>query len=335
MEAGYQWLERIADEMKGDVARGMAPEPEQLTVRQLLQRFGYERRGDWIDNHIRNVMEKFGLRADQDFTIAWLDAPISIELDADASGAPRPPRATDPTRRVGQLDAANRKPMSVNPDSLLREATTIMQMNGYSRLPVMRNERDVSGMITWESIGARTALGLERTHVRECMEPAQMIPYDTQLFDAISKVEEHGYVLVQAGDRTIAGIVTATDLARIFGELAGPFLFIGEIEGHLRNLVLGKFTLEQLRNAAGGERPIEGSADLTFGGYKRLIEDKDNWEHLKLRIDRREFIRHLDAVREIRNEIMHFNPDGLDEDKRRTLRTAARFFDQLARLTAA
>lgn len=335
MEAGYQWLERIADEMKGDVARGMAPEPERLTVRQLLQRFGYQRRGDWIDDHIRNGMKEFGLCADRDFTIASLDAPIAIGLDPDASSAPRPPHTTDPTRRVGQLGAANRKPTSVKPDNLLEVATTIMLQHGYSRLPVMRNERDVSGMITWESIGAHNALGLERKHVRECMVQAQVIPSNTRLFDAISKVAEHGYVLVQAGDRTIAGIVTATDLARIFRELAGPFLFIGEIEGHLRNLVHGKFTLDQLRKASGAERPIAGSADLTFGGYKRLLEDKDNWEHLKLGIDRREFIRHLDAVREIRNEIMHFNPDGLDEDKRRTLRNAARSFDRLARLTAA
>ena len=334
METGYKWLKSIADRMKGDVAKGTAPAPVRLTVRQLLERFGYQRRGNWIDNHIHNGMEKFGLRADQDFTIAWLDAPIAIGLDANAPDAPRPPHTTDPTRRVGQLDAANRKLVSVKPESSLIEATTEMRMHGHSRLPVMRDERDVSGMISWESIG-RNALAPERKHVRDCMERPQVIPSDTRLFDAISRIVEHGYVLVQAEDRTITGIVTATDLARIFRELAGPFLFIGEIEGHLRNLVHGKFTLDQLRKASGAGRPIAGSADLTFGGYKRLLEDKDNWERLKLGIDRRKFIRHLDAVRETRNEIMHFNPDGLDEDKRRTLRTAARFFDQLARLTAA
>ena len=90
-----------------------------------------------------------------------------------------------------------------------------------------------------------------------------------------------------------------------------------------------------LRTASGAERPIEGPADLTFGGYKRLLENEENWKRLQLGIDRLEFIRHLDAVREIRNEVMHFNPDGLDEDKRQTIRNAARFFDQLARLTAA
>ena len=45
-------------------------------------------------------------------------------------------------------------------------------------------------------------------------------------------------------------------------------------------------------------------------------------------------IARLDSVRRIRNEVMHFNPDGLDEDQRREVRNVARFFDQLARMTA-
>ena len=32
---------------------------------------------------------------------------------------------------------------------------------------------------------------------------------------------------------------------------------------------------------------------------------------------------------------MHFNPDGIHGDKRKTLRNVARFFDQLARTIAA
>ena len=89
MDEGYQWLQSIADRMNGDVAKGAAPRPEQLTVRQLLQRFGYHRRGDLINSHIRNGLEKFKLRTDQDVTVAWLDSPITIELDSDATGGAR------------------------------------------------------------------------------------------------------------------------------------------------------------------------------------------------------------------------------------------------------
>ena len=177
------------------------------------------------------------------------------------------------------------------------------------------------------------ALGCECRLVNQCMVQAEVISIDTRLFDAISRISDHEYVLVQAADKIITGIVTATDLSHLLRQLAGPFLLIGEIEGHLRNFIHGKFTLEQLQAASGEERPIEGSADLTFGGYQRLLAKRDNWERLKLGIDRREFIAHLDFVRKIRNEVMHFNPDGLDEDRRTTLRNVARFFDQLAGMT--
>ncbi len=333
MDEGYQWLKGIADQMNSDHKRGAAPKPERLTVRRLLQRFGYQRRGDLINNHIRNGLEVFKLCTNEDFTIAWIDSTITITPDSEAPGVSGTPNPSDPTRRVGTLDAANRKPKSVKPESPLNEATAKMQLNDYSRLPVMKNDREVSGIITWESIGTRLALGRKCTHVRQCMEQAVVMSSDTPLLDAIGKVSEHEYVLVQARDKTVTGILTATDLSQLFGELAGPFLRIGEIEKHLRNLVHRKFTLEQLQAASGNERPIEGSADLTFGGYRRLLENKDNWESLKLDIDRREFITHLDSVREIRNEVMHFHPEGLDEDQRRTIRNVARFFERLTRMT--
>ena len=141
-------------------------------------------------------------------------------------------------------------------------------------------------------------------------------------------------MLVRGGDRTITGIVTATDLSYQFGQLAEPFLFVGEIEGHLRNLIHGKFRLDQLRDASDRKRPIEGSADLTFGEYCRLLENKDNWELLNLNIDRAVFIEHLKSIRDIRNNVMHFNPDGLDEAQRKAIRNVARFFDRLARISA-
>ena len=129
-------------------------------------------------------------------------------------------------------------------------------------------------------------------------------------------------------------MVTATDLTDQLGQFAEPFLFVGEIEGHLRNLIHGKFTLDQLSAASREQQPIEGSSDLTFGGFCRLLENTDNWRRLDLGIDRVEFVKRLSAVRELRNDIMHFNPDGLDEDRRKALRNVARFFDQLARMAA-
>ena len=58
-------------------------------------------------------------------------------------------------------------------------------------------------------------------------------------------------------------------------------------------------------------------------------------ERMELDVDRAEFIEHLQSVRRIRNDVMHFNPDGLDGDQRKKIRNVARFFDQLASMTAA
>ena len=115
--------------------------------------------------------------------------------------------------------------------------------------------------------------------------------------------------------------------------LAEPFLFVGEIEGHLRNLIHGRFTREQLQAATSDGRSIEGSADLTFGEHRQLLGKPENWDHLKLNINRKEFIANLETVQGIRNAIMHFNPDGLSDDDRQTVRKVARFFDKLAGMT--
>ena len=103
MDEGYQWLKDVADRMNRDVDKGAAAKPERLTVRKLLKRFGYERRGEAINNHIRNGLEEFKLRTDQDFTIAWIDSKITIELDSATPDASRAPRTTDPTLRVRML----------------------------------------------------------------------------------------------------------------------------------------------------------------------------------------------------------------------------------------
>ena len=55
---------------------------------------------------------------------------------------------------------------------------------------------------------------------------------------------------------------------------------------------------------------------------------------MNLGVDRVEFVKRLNTVREMRNDVMHFNPDGIGYEQRESLRNVARFFDQLARVVA-
>jgi CBS domain-containing protein len=334
MNAGDAWLGAIAERLKDEWEKGTAQLPERLRVRDLLSKYGFLRRGNWINSRIINRVEQLDLRTVPDFTTTWLDATISIELDPEYTGAISDADRPDPTRRIDSLAAAHNPPVRVSPTTRLEVAIAEMLLHDFSQLPVVSGTHDVKGIIDWQSIGARLVLGRECQFVRQCMEPVGRIPKveipkEASLFEAIGIVEEQGYVLVRdpkAGN-VISGIVTATDLSNQFTLLAEPFLLIGEIEGHLRNLIHRKYTLEELK-AVGGQQ-INGSADLTLGDYCQLLGKPENWERLKLNIDRATFWKRLDCVRKIRNNIMHFNPDGVEDDQMQILQEVARFFDHL------
>ena len=329
---GQDELTEIAQQLKAELDSGTTPAGRPVSVRELLGWFGHKRRGTWIVSRIRDVLSDLDLRAVPDFEQEYIDGSVSIQLDMDAPGVRREPE--DPTVRIGALAEAHKQLTSARPNDPLLKATTTMLINDFSQLPVMVNERDVKGMITWRSIGQAFVLARNTTEVRHCMDEHREIAVDAPLFDALSDIEEHGYVLVRDRDRDnrISGIVTASDFASQFAERARPFLIVGEIELHLRKLV-GRFTLEEIVGAADdGNRPVSGTADLNFGAYCRLLEEPDRWDRLQLGVDRATFMAHLDKVRQIRNDVMHFTPDGIAQEDVAELERVAPF---LRRVTAA
>lgn len=88
-----------------------------------------------------------------------------------------------------------------------------MLCNEYSQLPVMQNERSVKGVISWESIGARLALGTGGKTVRDFMEPHADIGANASLLGAIDTIAARQYVLVRDLTDRISGIVTTSDLS--------------------------------------------------------------------------------------------------------------------------
>ena len=330
MGKGSERLEALAKKIKQDIEKGAAPRSEKLPVREFIGWYGKRRRGSWLVNHIRNKMEALKLRSVPDFEFAYIDSRIEIKT---AEGLPSG-GLEDPVHRIGTLAAAHNKPMRVTPDDQLKVATTKMQLHDFSQLPVMTGERTVKGIISWKSIGTSFSLGGACEWVRDCMdESVEDISIDAPLFEAIGSIAKHGYLLVRGKDKAVTGIVTETDLSEQFMHLAGPFLLIGEIEGHLRQLIHGKFTVEemQLISEREGGRDISGSADLTFGEYCRLLQKPEHWGRLNLGVDQGQFVEHLETVRKIRNDVMHFDPDGLSPEDDRMLRGVARFLETLIR----
>ena len=322
-------LTQIAEQLR----KGVVPPTE--SVRTFLEWFGAERRGYKVVQDIRAELSAYKIATDPDFEYQYIDNQIAFKTaspsEAEVEGIVEV-EAPDPTYRIGRLEPANKPPTSVKPDHTIQQVITIMLSKDYSQLPVMTSPREVKGMVTWKSIGSRLALKRPCITAKDCMEAAQIISNEESLFSAIRIIASYDYVLVQAHDKQITGIVTASDFNEQFRKLAEPFLWVGEIENGIRRMLLGKFNPTELKGAkAPGEdgREVESVVDLTFGEYIRLIQVQANWDKLKIEIDRNEFVARLDRVGEIRNDVMHFDSDGLEQADLETLREFASFLKRL------
>ena len=339
-------LGTIASDLKGGSS------PPAVSVRQFLWWFGAQRRGYNKVWSIRSQLKKAGLVTKPDFESAYIDShiafvladplkpktkgitPTSAEQILPPAAEPDPAKeaAQDPTYRVSKLAAANKAVIAVKPDATINEAVTMLMAGDFSQLPVMTSEREVKGVVSWKSIGERMGLGVTGKFVREFMDGHEEISSSASMFDAIPKIVSLDYVLVRADDKTISGIITSADLSVQFMTLSEPFLLLSEIENLIRSMIENKFTKEELRQAcdsADSTREVDSVADMNFGEYIRLLENEDRWSKFNIAIDRAEFCRQLDQIRRIRNDVMHFDPDGVSDEDQKALRDFAKFVKRL------
>jgi CBS domain-containing protein len=241
------------NEVLADLQQGRTATP--VTIRKFLGWFGAQRRTSANVDYINTQLDKIGIRTVPDYLNIWVDTPITFELvanhpekrDSDSQQTPEQleaeiqdtraepnEKSADPSFRIGKIASANNPPLSVKPNASLREATTLMLCRNFSQLPVMTTDREVKGVISWESIGARSQTSTFGEDVQSYMDEHHEVLATASLFVAIKTIVEHGYVLIRASDRRISGIVTATDIALQFEEISTPFLLLAEIENNLK-----------------------------------------------------------------------------------------------------
>jgi CBS domain-containing protein len=350
MPADHPELEEVAADLK----EGRTATP--VTIRTFLSWFGAQRRTPGNVEYINHQMTLAGLRTVPNYLNIWVDTPITFELIAqheaekdarqsvDSSSMINEPNspsdstsAADPSFKIGKIASANIPPVSVKPNATLEEAITLMLARNFSQLPVMTTDREVKGVVSWASIGARLATNTTGPDVQTYMDEHQEIVISASLFSAIKIILEYNYVLVRYPDRKVSGIVTASDIALQFEEISTPFLLLAEIENNLRALISKKLTIDDMKRACGEEYlPKEFSAvsELTFGNYVRILEHVDNWAKLGLHLHRLVFCSELSEINAIRNDVMHFDPDPLSEQDLSKLRNVAKMFDLLRSLGA-
>src|SRR3546814_12008382 len=109
-----------------------------------------------------------------------------------------------------------------------------MMLNDYSQLPVM-NGRDVRGVVTWATIGSRAVLKGPEGKAADFMQPAVILEDDRSIFEAITAIVQHEFVLVRARDQTIRGIFTAAALILQFRQMKDALLFPIQIKTNIPN----------------------------------------------------------------------------------------------------
>jgi restriction system protein len=318
------------DELLDRAASGEADAP-QLTIRQLMNLWGAGRRTARNVAAIETDLADRGLTTVPPFTEGWIDntirlVPVSTEPEptegipaADTDGSTdEAPLAADElppvTLRVDALESANVGVMSVDSNQPLAVAITRMLAHDYSQLAVFEvaNGGRPGGVraVSWESI-ARASVARQPTTLAEVTVAARIVDHDADLLAQVDDIYKTGYVLVRGPDHaTITGIVTAADLTQQFASMARPMALIEEVERRLRRRVDEMFTILELRVLTNKSK-INSVEDLTFGNYGYVLKVEKDFLRLKWNLDHEFFLESLEAVRKVRNELMHFVTDPL------------------------
>ena len=231
------------------------------------------------------------------------------------------PTPVDPVARVSSIPTSKDGVVAVLLTDTIELATTKMSFDGYSQLAIMQNDREVRGMISWESIAKRSMITPSPTVVSDCRIDAQVVEAESSLYDALPTITTHGYVLVRSREKKITGIVTASDLAGEFGQVSYAFISLRTIEVLIRGKlhpVLQQGDLDSLEAYSRARTECDATL-LTFGENVRLLQREDVWGRISVRVDKVELIRRLLEVRDIRNDVMHFKPEPLSSEQRRKL----------------
>lgn len=321
----------------------------ELTPKELLVKyFGVTRRKTHVVWCVDKALKEHGLITVPNYKVVWQHEKIKLtsknEEESESKGSDSQEEHSTveveksiqdgniPLIRV--LKASNKPPTFVTKNDTLTKAITLMMENDYSQLPVMNSAtaRDVDGIISWHSIGWKTSLGHNGDKVKDFLtKEFTTITNDKPLLDAVEIIKARRVVLIRKEDRSISGLVTIADIVEEFHKLAEPFFIVGEIEASLREIIGDKFTPEELKEVKYGDddREVLSVSNLSFNEYIQLIRKGDNWSRLNLPLDKSVFTERLEKVRDIRNDIMHFNADDIDDEQKEILRKTSLFLREI------
>jgi len=309
---------------------------EKMSKRDFIYLFDWcEKRTSGNVWRINEYLEKEKLIVEPNYQNGWIDEFIEIKQKEKAkikngNGDCLPASDKfDPISRLSLLGVASRTPEFVSRDSTLEKAYLLMWKNEFSQLPIMNNDREVIGLITWQSIAKGLITQKGSTSVKDFMtDEFTILNESTPLFEAIKEVIRVGVVFVRDKEKKIKGPITPSDLNEQFIEQIEPYILLEQIENYVRLILHNKIVLEDLQKLIKvneEDRPITSLSDMTFGEYIRVLQNHEMWKLLALPFDKADFENDLECIRKIRNGVMHFHPDGISNNELVALRRMSKF----------
>nr|WP_320058042.1 CBS domain-containing protein [uncultured Bacteroides sp.] len=304
-----------------------------MTKRDFIWLFDWcEKRTSGNVWRINEFLQKEKLVVEPNYQNGWIDEEITLkEKDKARIKTPTDVNSDegfDPITRLSILEAASKTPISITKESNLEKAYHLMWQNHISQLPVMNNDREVLGVISWKSIAKGMIAKKESVCVKDYMtNEYKILKEDTPLFDAIKEVMQSKIVFVLNKENKIKGPVTTADLNIQFIELIEPYILLEQIENYIRMILHNKLILEEVLELIKTDdcKKIASISDLTFGGYLVLFSNDGMWKQLNLPFDKAYFVNDLDKIRKIRNDVMHFSPDKTSKEDLNILRNTSSF----------
>ena len=315
-----RWLECV----RSAADRGA---PETLTVAELVRQWDSEERDSSTMDRMDADLENQGLCTRPDYRSVPMEATVTI---AKVDVEPPDPRAAQPGAsaeliteatvatppalgvqlKVSRLPSAA-KLVSVRPDTALSEVITTMLVEDYSQLAVLSGVRELRGAVSWKSIARAKNVKPDAT-LGDAVFRSAVVDSGEDLLTILPQVWRDDFVFVRSStDRSIQGIVTTADVVALYADTATPFFLIGEIDYLLRRVISDRLELSDVQGLCRGASgsTVESFSKMSMGDYCQVLENDEQWRKIGWSLDRRTIMKRLQAVRTIRNKIMHFTPD--------------------------
>lgn len=299
--------------------------PTEIRVRDLLAQWDASGRTQAASEQLAADLENHGLTTEPPFLKTGIDSVVKVierpgeearlQVDTAEEGPlDVPEEAIEVGLTLGNIPSANLGVEAITPQATYQEAITRMLLNDFSQIAVMTSPRSSPRAVTWQSI-ARERHANPDGGLGGAIITATTLPYETELIDVLPRLESEDFVFVRDATNLVTGIVTTADVVRAYGQLATPFFLIGELDRLLRRVITDSFTMDDVRATCDGdaERDLQSYDELTMGDYQRLLENGIHWASLDWPLDRATFTARLSELREVRNDLVHFNPDPISD----------------------